>query len=148
MDSFKVMIFILTLFFLTCDANAQQPPDNTAPSKTTPKILTMEDNGKEVDLSVGGTIKVELKDIGTTGYAWYTDKLDASRLKLINEEMADIVPENPERGPAAGAPKLKIWTFKAVAPGDTSLRLLQYRVWEGKEHAINKFEVKLHITDK
>lgn len=147
MGYFRVTIFILTLFFLTCDANAELPPDNTAPSKTTPKILTMEDNGKEVDLSVGGTIKVELKDIGTTGYAWYTDGLDKS-VKLIDEEVVDISPQNLKRGPAAGAPKLKIWTFKAVAPGDTSLRLLQYRVWEGKEHAINKFEVKLHITDK
>lgn len=144
MDYFKVTIFIVTLFCLTCDANAQQP-DNAAPSKTTLKILTMEGSGKGVDLSVGETIRVELKDIGTTGYAWYMDGLDESRLKLINEEVADIVPGNPQRGPAAGAPRLKIWTFKAVAPGDTTLRLLQYRVWEGKERAINKFEVKLHI---
>jgi inhibitor of cysteine peptidase len=147
MEYFKVVIFIVTLFFLTCDANAELPKDNTA-SKTAPVTLTMEDNGKNIDLGIGETINVELKDIGTTGYAWYTDGLYETYLKLISEEVKDISPENPEKGPVLGAPKMKIWTFKAIAPGDMSLRLLQYRAWEGKEKAINKFEVKLHITDK
>jgi inhibitor of cysteine peptidase len=147
MEYFKVAIFIVTLFFLTCDANAELPKANTA-SKTAPKTLTMEDNGKNIDLGIGETIKVELKDIGTTGYAWYTDGLYEPYLKLISEEVKDISPENREKGPVLGAPTMKIWTFKAIAPGDMSLRLLQYRAWEGKEKAINKFEVKLHITDK
>ncbi len=144
MDYFKVMMFVLPLFFLTCAANAQQP-DNAAPSKTTPRILTMKDSGKEIELGLGETIKVDLKFSGGTGYLWYMDGLDESHLKLIDEEVVDSSPENLERGPALGGPREDIRSFKTVASGDTSLRLLQYRVWEGKERAINKFEVKLHI---
>jgi len=147
MDYFKVMIFILTVFFLTCDANAQQP-DNDAPSKTAPRILTMEDSGKEIELGLGEIIKVKLKFSGGTGYLWYMDGLDESHLKLVGEEVRDISTGNPERGPVLGGPSVSSRTFKAVAPGDTSLRLLQYRVWEGKERAINKFEVKLHIDEQ
>jgi predicted secreted protein len=148
MGYFKGTIFFLTLFFLTCDAMAMQPPDNTASSKTAPRILTMEDNGKEIGLGLGETIKVELKFSGGTGYLWYIDALDESHLKLIGEEVKNISPGNPGKRPVLGGPSLSVRTFKAIAPGDTTLRLLEYRVWEGKEHAINKFEVKVHIADK
>jgi predicted secreted protein len=149
MGYFKVTIFILTSFFLlTCEAMAMQPPDNTASSSAAPKVLTMEDNGKEIELSPGETIKVELEFSGGTGYLWYVDGLDESRLKLTGEEVKDISPQNPDKGPLMGGPSLSIRTFKAVAPGDTTLRLLEYRTWEGKEKAINRFEVKVHIAGR
>jgi predicted secreted protein len=148
MGYFKVTIFIFTLIFLSCEAMAMQPPENTASSNPAPRVLTMEDNGKDIKLCPGETIKVELKFSGGTGYLWYVDGLDESHLKLTGEEVKDIAPQNPENGPLMGGPSLSIRTFKAVAPGDTTLRLLEYRTWEGKERAVNKFEVKVHIADR
>ena len=148
MGYFKVMIFMLTLLFLTCDAMAEQPQDNTASSNEAPRILTMEDSGKEVALGLGETIKVSLKFSGGTGYLWYMDGLDESHLKLIDEEVVDNSPGNLEKAPVVGGSRVDTRSFKAVAPGDAVLRLLEYRNWEGKERAINKFEVKLHIAGK
>ena len=139
MRCFKIMMFIFGLFFVTCDAMAQQPHTIN---------LTMEDNGKEVELAPGETITLQLKEPGATGAAWYMDDVDESHLKLMGQERVNpSLPQKFEGGPVpGGGPSVRFWTFRAVAPGDTVLRLLLYRVWEGKEHAADKFEVKLHIT--
>lgn len=115
---------------------------------STEKILTMEDSGSEIELRPGEKIILQLEDPGSTGFGWYTDELDESHLKLIREEFANpFTPQKFKGGKVPlGGGGVDIWTFKAVAPGDTILRLLEYQVWIGKEHAINKFELKLHIA--
>ncbi len=103
--------------------------------------LTINDNNREMQVNFGDVLNVELKTQGGTGYSWYIDELDETHLKLINTKTKEITPKN-----IAGGPVFGIWSFKAIAPGETILRMLCYRVWEGKEYAIKKFEVKLHIA--
>lgn len=104
--------------------------------------LTAEDNGREVRTCVGAAISVALKVQGGTGYNWYTDQLDENYLKPAGEYTEDISPKG-----AAGGPVLGVWCFKAVAPGVTRLRMLYYRAWEGKRHAVKSFEVRLNISE-
>jgi len=103
--------------------------------------LTDGDNGREVSVPVGATLRVELKTQAGTGYGWYVEEVEPVRLKLEKAETVDMAP----RG-VAGGPELGVWSFKPVSSGDTRLRMLYYRVWEGKDKAVNKYEVKIHIT--
>ncbi|MGC2423223.1 MAG: protease inhibitor I42 family protein [Nitrospirota bacterium] len=136
------LFFILPAAYTTSSfAGINQPTTTNGPKLA--KILTMADNGNEIRLGPGEIIKVELKVQGGTGYNWHVDGLDESRLKLIGTETREISPRKIVGGPMQG-----IWSFEAVAPGDTVIRLLYYRIWEGKARAVKKFEVKLHIAGK
>lgn len=137
-------IIILTFILISAYSFCAYANDKALPN-TVGKILelTINDNNREIQINVGEAISVKLKIQGGTGYNWYIDRLDETHLKLVGTETKEISPKN-----IIGGPVLGILSFKAIAPGDTILRLLYYRVWEGKEHAIKKFEVKLHIADK
>jgi predicted secreted protein len=110
-----------------------KPPVNLLEKKA--KILTMDDNGRDVKVVIGEEIRVELKRkdlLGSGG--WYVDKA-----RILFEEGGGIIP--PTRTPDI------YWTqFKAIAPGDTALKYISYRL--GDRNGVDIFEVKVHVTDK
>ena len=112
-------------------------------AKTVGKTLTAEDDGREISVGIGEAFKVELDIQGGTGYDWYVDEPDVNHLQLIDTATVDVSPKGIVGGPVKG-----VWTFKAVAPGDTSLRMLYYRIWEGKDKAARSFSVKIHIAEE
>ena len=105
--------------------------------------LTGADNGGEIKLELDDTVRIKLRSCPTCGYGWYTDETGPG-LKAVGNEVA---PRETSPGQAGGYAD-EIWTFKAASPGDTTLRLLYYRKWMGKESAEEKFEVKVHVSDK
>jgi|GEM_PF-6203688 len=156
MKYLKIIALILGLFFLTCDAKAEQQ-DNTAAPAPAPRILTIEDSGSEIQLGLGETINLELKEAVDGGYLWHTDELDESHIKLVSKGGINsgelyatpqlyASPQVYKKGIPVGGYFFRIWSIKGIAPGDTVLRLLHYRSWKGKESAIDEFEVKLHIS--
>jgi len=103
----------------------------------------MNSNGKKIELKVGDEIQIELKAMGSAGYAWYFDKLDQDFFYLVGEERKDVA---PERGDVVGAPVLMVWKLRAKKSGTTFIRMLHYRQWEGNDKAINQFEILVDIT--
>lgn len=103
-------------------------------------IVTKADNGKELSLVSGDTLELQLETAGATGYDWYSDSLNAAHLQLISEKTQD-----QGKSGMVGAPVVKTWKFKLLKPGKTSLSLDYYRVWEGKNSAIDHFAVGLSI---
>jgi predicted secreted protein len=131
---------LLTLLLLGAGT---KPPD-TRPAPTAekaPMTLTIKDDGRDVAVSVGDVIKVELEFQGGTGYSWYVDGLDETRLTALGVITVDTADKGVVGGPVQG-----VWSFKAAAPGDTVLRMLYYRVWEKNKSALKSFTVKFHIT--
>ena len=103
-------------------------------------IITKQDNGKEIKAKVGNVIQIELKGLGSAGYKWYLDSLNAEYLELISEETKAI--SDKEK---IGAPVLGIWRFKALKKGSTEIKMEHYRGWEGKDSATEHFGIKLTI---
>jgi predicted secreted protein len=103
----------------------------------------MNSNGKKIELKVGDEIEIELKAVGSAGYAWYLDKLDRDFFDLMGEERKVAA---PEKGGVVGTPVLMVWKLKARKPATSFIRMLYYRQWEGKEKAANQFEVIVDIT--
>ncbi|MCX5835251.1 MAG: protease inhibitor I42 family protein [Deltaproteobacteria bacterium] len=105
--------------------------------------ITREDSGKEFRVSVGDIIEVELSGLGSAGYGWYPEQLDRTLLELLSEETQKATGEG-----RIGAPVKGLWRFKAVREGQAEIRMLHYRIWEGKEKATDHFYIKVQITQK
>ena len=103
--------------------------------------ITGQDNGKEIEAQAGDVIQIGLESLGSAGYQWFIEDLDASFLKLVEEET-----EPNAGGEKIGAPVMHIWRFKALKKGSTDIRMSYYRVWEGKEKASEYFHIKLTIN--
>lgn len=105
--------------------------------------LDINSNGKKIELKVGDEIQIELKATGSAGYGWYFDKLDQDFFELTSEERKPIP---SERGDVVGTPVLMVWILRAKKPGTSFIRLLYYRLWEGKDKAVSQFEILVDIT--
>jgi predicted secreted protein len=106
-------------------------------------LLDIDSNGKKVELKVGDEIQIELKATGSAGYAWYFDKLDQDLFKLMSEERKVVTPEKRD---VVGTPVLTVWKLRANKPGTSSIRMSYYRQWEGKDKAVDQFEILVDIT--
>ena len=113
-------------------------------SKKSPKVLLdMNSNGKKIELKVGDEIQIELNATGSAGYAWYFDKLDQDYFKLLSQERKVLT---PEKGDMVGTPVLTVWRLRAIRTGTSLIKMAYYRQWEGKDKAVNQFEILVEIA--
>lgn len=105
-------------------------------------LLDIHSSGKKIEANVGSEIQVELQGIGGTGYSWYLDSLTPDFFERISEEIKGV---NKRKDDMTGSPVQYSWRFKAKKPGTVTIRMDYYRIWEGKEKAIQRFEVTVDI---
>ncbi len=135
--------FLNLLIALFCLAFTLYAGRAEASSNMNPKIsLDINSNGKRIEVKVGDEIQIELKAMGGAGYAWYFDNLNQEFFELLKEERKASAPEKRD---LVGTPVLTIWKLRAKKPGSSSIRMLYYRQWEGKDRADNRFEVIVDI---
>jgi inhibitor of cysteine peptidase len=103
-------------------------------------VITKADDGKEITVPKGGLMEVRLKQSGGTGYLWQIVDPDETRMKVLGS--ADI-PLNQDK--IVGAPLVRTWKIQAVESGQTELKFLLYRSWEGIGSAVDRFHVKILI---
>lgn len=102
--------------------------------------LSEQDNGKEVTVKVGDVIQIELKRFGSTGYEWHFAKPYGEYFELIREDTKEISREG-----FVGTPVIRTWELKALKKGETEVILYLYRSWEGRDKAVDRFELKVNI---
>jgi inhibitor of cysteine peptidase len=113
-----------------------------APSaKARSNIVTIgdEDNGKDVDLTSGGTLVVKLKSNASTGYGWAVAG-DPSPLKLEKTSY-----RKDSSSGAMGRPGVQILQFHAGGPGLTTLTINYRRPWEYNAPPARIFHVKVYV---
>jgi len=96
---------------------------------------------REIKVRVGGSIQVELEQLGAAGYTWEIQNLDKEHFEVLKEQTKDPAPP----GDITGAPVLKTWLIKAKKAGRAELKLLHYRPWEGEKSASDEFLLKVRI---
>ncbi len=102
--------------------------------------LTKGDNGNEITIKAGDVLQIELDRSGGTGYEWHLDK----SYKKYFEFMGQDTETRQNRG-LVGTPVLTKWKLRAIERGETEIRLLLYREWEGKAKATETFKIKVRI---
>jgi predicted secreted protein len=69
--------------------------------------------------------------------------LDGDFFDLTSEERKGVA---PEKGDVVGTPVVMVWKLRARKPGNSMIRMSYYRLWEGKDKAVNQFEILVDIT--
>ncbi|MDZ4165882.1 MAG: protease inhibitor I42 family protein [Smithellaceae bacterium] len=104
------------------------------------KVFRGEDSGKAFSIATGQSFRIELPSNPSTGFDWHVDVLDQNNFKVVNSDY------NPSAKKLIGAGGTRWWEIKAVKRGKANIRLLYYRVWEGKGKASDKYEIEIAVN--
>lgn len=88
-------------------------------------VLRDVDSGREVILRKGDILLIILKEVKTAGFQWDIVEFDTSKLLFLRSDSIKLSPAG-----TLGGTELRIFTFKAVSPGRTPIRLVYRRAWE------------------
>ena len=121
---------------------------NSEPAKTIPAgvrdngqlTLTRADHNRAAEVRVGERIVVQLPENPTTGFTWAIDETDRRLLTLDGSAYVA-----PEMG-FIGAKGQRTFQFTARQPGEMTLQLKYWRVWEGDGSVTERFIVTLRIV--
>lgn len=99
-------------------------------------VITKSDNNKNIIVKPGDIVQIELNVQGGTGYTWDIDKISTECFEVIKHESKFDTEEE-----VAGRPVTKIWKLKIRNKCDSPIKFILYRIWEGKEKAIDNFQI-------
>ncbi len=91
--------------------------------------------GRQIVLSVGGTLTLTLESNASTGYSWQLDSIsDPSVVAYVSNE---YVPPAPVEGDMmiVGAPGEEVWKFRATASGQAIIKMVYVGPGAGGEVA-------------
>ena len=127
------IIRLLVIIALCCFICPHVAADNES--------YTMSNNNSDISVEIEGTFGISLESNPTTGYEWDAKEYDHSVLELVNTGYESAENQTP---PVVGAGGLQNWTFKGLKDGETTLKLVYLRSWEGEDSAVDEY--LLHIT--
>jgi len=135
---------LLILFILiSCSllaSSASTADESTGGAKKRIRV-DVDSNGSKIELQPGDEIEIELQGAGGTGHTWYFDKLDSDFFELIHEGRKT----QEKSRQLVGSPTLHTWVFKAKKIGKSVIKMSYYRIWEGKDSAVRRFEIEINI---
>lgn len=86
---------------------------------------TEADSGKTLEASVGQKFTITLRGNETTGYVWQMTK--GTNSKIVKKISDKYMPDNTGLVGSGGD---HVWTYKAVAAGETTITLNYLRPWQ------------------
>jgi len=129
-------LLVLALLSLAACGSAETPPANDPPvPDQRGAVPEFSDASAPIRVRPGTDFVITLTSNATTGYQWMlADSLNPALLRRVNNE---YVTDEPPAGtpPLAGAGGHERWTFRAVAPGQATIRMIYARSWEKEQAA-------------
>jgi len=107
-----------------------------------PIELTEADNDKTVTAAVGKPIVIRTAGNPTTGYRWQTAQLAGDAVEQLGEPSYATRPHAPG---LLGVGGTFTFTFKAVKPGKTTVKLVYARPWEKNKPPAKTFTVTINV---
>jgi predicted secreted protein len=101
--------------------------------------VTKAQNGRDLELTVGGILEIELPGRGGTGYQWTAVAAGAPCLKLLSQTTRQVKEGLP------GGPVIQVWRFRAEKPGATEISMAYFRPWEGVGQAKDHFHLTVRV---
>lgn len=108
--------------------------EGAAPLQT----LADPESGTEVNLRVGGQVRIELDANATTGYVWEVTQQDQTAVTLISSDYFS----DPSPPRMVGVGGTRVFVFEGVKPSDTDLELTLQR---SPEDVANKLQLQITI---
>jgi inhibitor of cysteine peptidase len=136
-----VVSLALFCFCAWIAAEASQTSSASSANASPPAVtVTGEDNGKDIDLTAGGTLIVKLKSNPSTGYAW-TVSGDPAPLRLQKSKYV----KNTQSSKTAGAPGMQVLWLSASSAGMTTLTVVYRRSWEYNVPPVKVFNLRVNV---
>ena len=104
-------------------------------------VITKADQDQIVKAAAGGRVIVRLSWSPGTGYDWILTKHDPALLQQEGEATSE-----PNKEPMPGAPETRIFQFKALKAGNSTLEFQSRRVFEKQEAPKEVFRVQVAIS--
>lgn len=101
--------------------------------------VTKAQDGRDLELKVGGILEIELPGRGGTGYQWSAVATGAPCLKLMSQTTRAVKEGRP------GGPVIQVWRFRAEQPGAGEIKMAYFRPWEGVGQAKDHFHLKIRV---
>lgn len=112
------LLLVLTLSLAGCGGKPTEPAVEP---------LVISDPGKSLEVAAGNEFKIIINSNPTTGYHWeLVGELDDALVEFVSKEYRADEPV------LIGSGGVDVWTFKAVAPGETDIVLGNYPPGEGE----------------
>ena len=127
------------------------PTPSITPTSTADKInlsmdnkinLSIDYNGRQIELTNGQTFNVTLETNPSTGYSWEVVELNNSIIQKIGDAVSE--PNITEKN-IVGAPVMHTFQFKVINTGQTTLKIIYHRIWEKDVAPVNTFSVELFV---
>lgn len=125
MKPFVICLFVLFLF--KCDSRELMN-------------LGKDNNGQSVEVSLAREIVISLESNPSTGYTWTLAGIDSTILAQTQQDLFE------PRSELVGSPGRQIFHFKAIARGETALRLHYQRPWEKDVAPADTFSIEIKVT--
>jgi inhibitor of cysteine peptidase len=109
-----------------------------SPSKSV--VLTMADNGKQVNTKVGEQIIITLDGNPSTGYSWESSDLDTTIFKQVGDPVFQSSDPN-----LVGSGGTLTLTFEALKAGTATLALVYHRPWETGIDPLDTFSILVTV---
>jgi len=125
-----ILVVIVSLLY-ACSAEAS--------SEKSTKPLTEADDGRLIELKIGGKLEIILPGNPTTGFQWEVSEINSAILEPIGE------PKFEPSSNAVGSGGNVTLRFEAVGTGQTELKLIHHRPFEENVPPIQTFEVTITV---
>jgi inhibitor of cysteine peptidase len=133
-------IFILICFHINNSLYSYNEMQDTPDTL----ILTEQNNGDTVQVSLGTILILKLEAIPGTGYAWNVDMAKSNYLIKI-EEPVFLPKEIDSTITPIGAPAYQVFRYRAQKEGTEILAMCYMRVWEKNKPPLKTFSITVSI---
>lgn len=121
-----ILVILVVLIYVGCSLRAAN--------------YTEADSGKTLEVSAGKQFTITLRGNQTTGYVWQMAKGTNSK---IVKKISDVY--TSDNTGLVGAGGDHVWTFKAIAAGETIITLNYLRLWEKPVVPANTLKYKIKV---
>jgi predicted secreted protein len=116
---------------------------STTEEKVSPNVIvTKADHAQTIKVAKGGQLTVKLAWSPGTGYDWVITKIDPSMLRQEGEASTE-----PAKEPMPGAPETRVFHFRALKSGNTTLEFQSRRSFEKGAPSMGEFRVQVVISE-
>lgn len=106
-------------------------------------VITQAMHKARISINPGEEFTIELRVESDNGLQWYLDEYNRNRLVYCGQVVQVPVDQDPSFFGGHHAVRFKL---RALREGESQIRFLYYRPWEGPELAEKEFEVAIVVA--
>ncbi|PEF09044.1 peptidase inhibitor I42 [Bacillus thuringiensis] len=100
-------------------------------------ILTKQDSGRTVTMSIGDIFSIQLKENPTTGYRWALEEIEG--IELVQDDFK--LSNN-----GIGSSGLRIFQLRTTKDGVYKIYIKNWQEWSGEASIVDRFYITIHVS--